>query len=163
MNSAGELQRVPPLGWLAAGLLAQRGLPRGRRPSRTSRGLAGMILAASLGFLAWAVRAFRHHETTVDPLAPERASQLVSDGPFLLTRNPMYVAMAGVLVANAVARRSTLCLLPAAGFVLLINQAQIEAEERAMAGKFGADWDQYVATTPRWLSPRSFPDRKPSA
>lgn len=163
MSSAGELQQVPPLGWLAAGLLAQRGLTGGRRPSRTSRGLAGMILTASLGLLASAVRAFRLHETTVDPLAPERASQLVSDGPFLLTRNPMYVAMAGVLVAEAVARRSTLGLLPAASFVLVINKAQIEAEERAMAGKFGAEWVRYVATTPRWLSPRSFPGRKPFA
>jgi protein-S-isoprenylcysteine O-methyltransferase Ste14 len=122
-----------------------------------------MIFAASLGLLVWAVSAFRRHETTVDPLAPERASQLVSDGPFLLTRNPMYVAMAGVLVANAVARRSTLGMLPAAGFVLLIDKAQIEAEERVMAGKFGAEWVRYVATTPRWLSPRSFPGRKPSA
>lgn len=163
MSSAGDRQRVPPLGWLAAGLLAQRALTGGRRTSRTSRNLSGMILAASLGLLAWAVTAFRRHETTVDPLAPERASQLVDDGPFRITRNPMYVAMAGVLVANAVARRSTLGLLPAAGFVLLINKAQIEAEERAMAGNFGADWDRYVATTPRWLSPRSFPGRKPSA
>ena len=163
MNSAGELQRVPPLGWLAAGLLAQRGLPGGRRPSRTPRGLAGMILTASLGLLAWALTAFRHHATTVDPRTPERASQLVSGGPFQLTRNPMYVAMAGILVANAVARRLTLGLLPAAGFVLLINKAQIQAEERAMAGKFGVEWDRYAATTPRWLSPRSFPSRRPSA
>lgn len=163
MNSAGELRRMPPLGWLTAGLLAQRGLPGGRRPSRTARGLAGMILTASLGLLAWAVTAFRRHETTVDPLVPERASQLVDDGPFRVTRNPMYVAMAGVLVAHAVARRSTRGLLPAAGFVLLINKAQIEAEERAMADNFGAEWGRYVATTPRWLSPRSFPGRKQSA
>lgn len=163
MNSAGELQRVPPLGWLAAGLLAQKMLPGDRRVTRMASGLAGMILTASLGLLAWAVTAFRRHETTVDPLAPERASQLVDDGPFRITRNPMYVAMAGVLVAHAVAQRSTLGFLPAAGFVLVINKAQIEAEERAMAANFGADWDRYVAATPRWLSLRSFPSRKPSA
>lgn len=74
----------------------------------------------------------------------------------------MYVAMAGVLVANAAARRSVLGFLPAAGFVLVINKAQIEAEERAMAGNFGADWDRYVAATPRWLSLRSFLCRKAS-
>ena len=156
-----ELRRVPPLGWLAAGLLAQQWLPCGR-PSQTSRGLAGAILGASLGLLGWAVTAFRRHETTVDPLAPENASDLVSDGPFRISRNPMYVAMAGVLVANAIARRSILGLVPAAGFVLLINKAQIEAEERAMATNFGADWDRYVATTPRWLNHRSVPTRKTS-
>lgn len=162
MNSTGEPQRVPPVAWLAAGLLAQKMLPAGRRAGRTARGLAGMILMASLGLLAWAVTAFRRHETTVDPLAPARASQLVDDGPFRVTRNPMYVAMAGVLVAHAVARRSTLSLVPAAGFALVINNAQIEAEERAMAANFGADWDRYRAATPRWLSPRSLLSRKAS-
>lgn len=162
MNSA-ELRRVPPLGWLAAGLLAQRLLPGGRPPSRTSRGLAGMIFSASLGLLVWAVTAFRRHETTVDPLAPERASQLVSDGPLQVTRNPMYVAMAGVLVAHAIARRSSADLIPAAGFALLINRTQIEAEEQAMAANFGPEWDQYVAATPRWLSLRSLTNRKSSA
>lgn len=128
-----------------------------------TRGLAGMLLTASLGLLARAITAFRRHETTVDPLAPERASQLVDDGPFRVTRNPMYVAMAGLLVAHAFARRSTLSLVPAAGFALLMTKAQIEAEERAMADNFGAEWGRYVATTPRWLSLRSFPSRKPSA
>jgi protein-S-isoprenylcysteine O-methyltransferase Ste14 len=163
VTGAGELQRVPPLGWLAVGLLAQKLLPGGRRPNRTSSGLAGVIFSASLGLLGWAVTAFRHHETTVDPLEPGRASRLVSDGPFRVTRNPMYVAMAGVLLATAVARRSLLGLLPAAGFALVINKVQIEAEEHAMAANFGADWEQYVATTPRWLSHRSFGTRKLSA
>ncbi|GEP35028.1 hypothetical protein NSZ01_27960 [Nocardioides szechwanensis] len=122
-----------------------------------------MIVALSLGLLAWAVTAFRRHETTVDPLAPERASRLVSDGPFQVTRNPMCVAMAGVLVAHAIARRSPAGLISAAGFVLLINKAQIEAEERAMAARFGPEWDQYVAATPRWLSLRSLPHRKSCA
>jgi protein-S-isoprenylcysteine O-methyltransferase Ste14 len=162
VNSA-ELRRVPPLGWVAAGLLTQKLLPGDPRPSRTSRGLAGVIAVWSLGLLAWSVTAFRRHETTVDPLVPERASRLVSDGPFQVTRNPMYVAMAGVLVANAVARRSLIGVLPAAGFAVVINKAQIEAEEHAMAANFGTDWERYVATTPRWLTLQSFTTRKLSA
>jgi hypothetical protein len=114
-----ELRRVPPLGWLAAGLLAQKLLPGGRRANRTSLGPARVILSACLGLLGWAVASFRRHETTVDPLRPERASQLATYGPFRITRNPMYVGMAGVLLANAAARRSIVGLVPNAGFVLL--------------------------------------------
>lgn len=161
--SSSDLQRVPPLGWLATGLLAQKLLPRIGNPTRALRVLAAAVFAASLGLLGWAVAAFRRHETTVDPLAPERASELVSDGPFQVTRNPMYVAMAGVLVAHAIARRSPAGFIPAVGFALLINKAQIEAEERAMAANFGRDWDRYVATTPRWLGRRSFARRNPPA
>ena len=156
-------RRVPPLGWLAAALLAQKLLPGGRGTTRTSVGLAGVIVSASLGLLGWAVTAFRRQGTTVDPLAPERASRLVREGPFRVTRNPMYVAMVGSLVANAVARRSLVGLIPAAGFVIVINQTQIAAEEHALAANFGKDWEQYVATTPRWLSLRSFRNRKLSA
>lgn len=47
MNSA-ELRRVPPLGWLAGALLAQKSLLGGRLPSRTSLGLSGVIGKASL-------------------------------------------------------------------------------------------------------------------
>lgn len=161
-SPASQLRRVPPLGWLAIGLLAQKLLPGRRRLDRTSLGLSGVLLSASLGLLAWAVTALRRHETTVDPLAPERASHLVSQGPFHITRNPMYVAMACVLLANACARRSALGFAPVAGFTLVINRAQIEAEERAMAANFGADWERYVATTPRWLNLRSVTPRSPS-
>jgi protein-S-isoprenylcysteine O-methyltransferase Ste14 len=139
VTSADELRRVPPLGWVALGLLAQKGLPGGHRPSRTSTVLAGASAAASVGLLASAAVSFRRHQTTVDPLVPERAVQLVSDGPFRITRNPMYVAMSGILVANAIARRSVLGLIPAAGFVLVIDKVQIEAEEHAMAANFEAD------------------------
>lgn len=158
MNSA-ELRRVPPLGWLAAGLLSQKILAGGRRPNGPSLGLAGVVVAWSLGLLGRAVTAFRRQGTTVDPLAPGRASQLVTDGPFQVTRNPMYVGMTGVLAAHAIARRSPPAFILTTGFALLIDKAQIEAEERAMAAIFGPAWDQYVAATPRWLSTRSLPRR----
>ena len=57
------------------------------------------------------------HPPHVDPLHPDRAGQLVVEGPNGLTRNPMYVGMAGVLVAHAVRRGSWTALLPAALFV----------------------------------------------
>lgn len=75
----------------------------------------------------------------------------------------MSLAMVGLLVATAIARRSPPGLLPAAGFVLLISKAQIEAEERAMGASFGPEWERCVAATPRWLSLRSFARRMPSA
>lgn len=150
-----SLRRVPPLAWVAAGVVAQSRLASRRRPGLFHGAVAGLIAGGSLGLLGWAASTFRRHETTVDPLAPDRAAELVTDGPFRLTRNPMYVAMAGVLVAHAVARRSLLATLPAVGFVAAMNASQIAAEERAMEAKFGADWRRYAAEVPRWLGRRS--------
>ncbi|WP_107766001.1 methyltransferase family protein [Nocardioides terrigena] len=72
-----------------------------------------------------------------------------------VTRNPMYVGMAGLLVANAVRRGAWAGLLPVAAFVLVIDRLQITAEESALLANFGADYDAYLASVPRWLDRRS--------
>jgi protein-S-isoprenylcysteine O-methyltransferase Ste14 len=101
--------------------------------------------------LASAARGFRSSGTTVDPLRPERASALVDSGPFALTRNPMYVGMAGLLVAHALLRGSVKALLPVGAFVAVIDRVQIPPEEAAMAANFGADYEAYRSRVPRWL------------
>jgi protein-S-isoprenylcysteine O-methyltransferase Ste14 len=87
----------------------------------------------------------------VDPFHPERTSTLVTTGPNSITRNPMYVGMAGLLVAHAVLRGKPVALLPVGGFVTIIDRWQIGAEEPALATHFGQEYDAYRARTPRWL------------
>jgi protein-S-isoprenylcysteine O-methyltransferase Ste14 len=98
---------------------------------------------------------FRRGGTTVDPIHPDRASALVTTGPNAVSRNPMYVGMAGVLVANAVRRGSVVALLPAAAFVAWIDRLQVAPEEAALRGLFGSDYADYCATVPRWIDQRS--------
>jgi protein-S-isoprenylcysteine O-methyltransferase Ste14 len=90
----------------------------------------------------------------VDPVHPERATHLVTDGPYALTRNPMYVSMAGALVAHAIWRRSLAALLPVAAFVAVIDRLQVTDEEVALREHFGAAYDDYRARVPRWLGAR---------
>ncbi len=67
----------------------------------------------------------------------------------------MYVGLAGLLVANAVRRGSWTALLPVAAFTLVIDRQQIAAEEGALLARFGADYEAYRTTVPRWLGRRS--------
>ncbi len=67
----------------------------------------------------------------------------------------MYVGLAGLLVANAVRLGSWNALLPVAAFALVIDRVQIPAEESALIAKFGADYEDYRATVPRWLGRNS--------
>ena len=76
---------------------------------------------------------------------------LVTDGPNALTRNPMYVGMAGVLTAHALVRRGWLPVLPLAAFVAVIDRTQIRPEEAALRELFGEKYDAYCARVPRWL------------
>jgi protein-S-isoprenylcysteine O-methyltransferase Ste14 len=150
----------PPVIALAAGL-AQRALTKGSgRPSGIRRLLAATTAAGSATLAGAASAQFRHRRTTVDPVHPARASALVTTGPNALTRNPMYVGMAGVLLAHAILRGSWRALVPLVGFVVVIDRVQIAAEEAALTEVFGDAYAAYRAEVPRWLGPLGSPTRR---
>lgn len=147
----------PPVIALSAGV-AQHLLSPEAAALTTSRASAAAVIAlASAGMAGATASRFRSSGTTVDPLHPDRASALVTGGPNCISRNPMYVGMAGLLLANAVRRGSWVALAPVAGFVLAIDRLQIAPEERALRDTFGAEYDRYLAAVPRWLDHRSWP------
>jgi protein-S-isoprenylcysteine O-methyltransferase Ste14 len=136
--------------------LAQRALSRGAQPPTAARAAAASGTAAVSGMLAAAAaRELRGQGTTLDPIDPTRASVLVTTGANAVSRNPMYVGLAGLLVANAVRRGSWTALLPVAAFVLAIDRVQIMSEEGALLARFGSDYEAYRAAVPRWLDRRS--------
>ncbi|HLN77357.1 MAG TPA: isoprenylcysteine carboxylmethyltransferase family protein [Nocardioidaceae bacterium] len=148
--------RPPPPALAILSVLAQRALTRGAQPPTAARVAAASGIAAVSGALAAAAaREFRGQGTTFDPFDPARASVLVTTGANAVSRNPMYVGMAGLLVANAVRRGSWTALLPVVAFALVMDRVQIAAEEGALLARFGAGYESYCATVPRWLGRRS--------
>ena len=96
------------------------------------------LLLAGLGLAAWAVRA----AAGVDL---QRPRQLVLHGPYAFSRNPMYVAYAGIaLVANAT---WPLLLLPG----VLPTHVVVVREERFLEGRFGAAYRSYKTSVRRYL------------
>jgi protein-S-isoprenylcysteine O-methyltransferase Ste14 len=145
------IRRIPPPGWLAAAVGAQLILTRGVRPTIRSAVTAGLIVGGA-GIMAFTAAAeLRRRGTTITPDHPEQVTALVTAGPFGLTRNPIYLAFASVLVAHAVLRRSPAALLPTAAFVAVIDRVQIPAEERALHQKFGQRYEAYRRAVPRWI------------
>ena len=151
------MKRPPPPLLTLAAALAQRGLSRGVPPSssRLRQAAAAVTGVTSIALAGGAASRFRAQHTTVEPFDPSKASSLVVSGPNSRTRNPMYVGMAGVLVANALRRGSWPAVLPVVAFVGVIDRFQIAAEERALADRFGADYAAYRSSVPRWLGIRS--------
>jgi protein-S-isoprenylcysteine O-methyltransferase Ste14 len=136
--------------------LTQRALTRGAAPVGGMRAAAsGGAAGAALALAGSAAVQFHRQGTTVDPLDPALASSLVTSGANAVTRNPMYVGMAGLLLAHAVRRGSWAALLPVAGFVTVIDRTQVPAEEEALSSHFGADYERYRSRVPRWLGRRS--------
>ena len=106
-----------------------------------------------LGFfiLISAVRLFRKDKTTVNPLSPDQATKLVTDGIFKYSRNPMYLGMALVLTSIAVFFNLLGGIILIALFCAYITKFQIIPEERAMSDLFSDDFDKYIKETRRWV------------
>jgi protein-S-isoprenylcysteine O-methyltransferase Ste14 len=113
------------------------------------------LVAAGIALDLGTLLAFIRHKTTVLP--HRGATRLITDGPFRYTRNPIYLANA-LLVAGAGLALGIAWLLPAtlAG-AWATGRLAIAREEAHLALRFGAEWRDYAARTPRWLFPRPTP------
>ncbi|MEK8084825.1 isoprenylcysteine carboxylmethyltransferase family protein [Aquabacterium sp. A3] len=108
-------------------------------------------LAMGLGFDLAGLYEFWRFKTTVNPLSPARASQLVTRGVYRITRNPMYVGLALNLLAWALYLDKPLTLLGPVAFMAYITRFQIQPEEQALLGLFGEPYAHYMQSTRRWL------------
>ena len=79
------------------------------------------------------------------------AEDLVTDGVFAHTRNPMYVGNLLILAGIAVTSNSALCLALSAALFGFVYVAIVAAEERYLLDKFGPAYAAYCADVPRWL------------
>lgn len=149
--------KLPPalLVLLAAGAMwgAARALPSwGLDLSMAwTLGLGVGLAIAGVAVVLAGVSAFRRHGTTVDPIHPEAAHQVVRSGIYRFTRNPMYLGMTLLLLGWAVYLAHPLALLVLPGFMAYLDRFQIRAEERVLTVKFGADYAAYLRDVPRWL------------
>ncbi|BDM62681.1 isoprenylcysteine carboxyl methyltransferase [Shewanella sp. NFH-SH190041] len=102
-------------------------------------------------FAAAGILAFRRQGTTVDPRVPQQASSLVCTGIYCVSRNPMYVGFAGILLGwiGFLASPVALLLLPL--FIRYLTVFQIKAEEAALRQRFGIAFDRYCLRVRRWL------------
>lgn len=118
-------------------------------PAKTGIALS-VALAGGLVALAGVI-AFRQYKTTANPLKPEQSSSLVATGIYRFSRNPMYLGFLLVLAGWSVylANWATVLLLPL--FMVYMNKFQIQPEERALAERFGAQFQAYCNTVRRWL------------
>jgi protein-S-isoprenylcysteine O-methyltransferase Ste14 len=114
-----------------------------------ARWVAGLVIAACIGFATWARITFTRAGTNVNPRQPSLL--LVESGPFRVTRNPMYVAMAVALFALAFATRVAWYLVLVPPVLALMHWGVVLREERYLSHKFGAPYDEYRQRVRRYL------------
>jgi protein-S-isoprenylcysteine O-methyltransferase Ste14 len=108
------------------------------------------LIVIGLVVMFWAVLLFRHEGTELNPTS-ETNKTLVIRGPFLVTRNPMYLSVILESLGIAlVAGSLPMFLVPVLVFATA-NWVHIPFEEAKMRRQFGAAFDDYTGKVRRWL------------
>lgn len=115
------------------------------------RAVSIVLAAAGIAISAAGTWSFWRARTTVNPHRPEAASSLVATGLFRFSRNPMYLGLFLVLAGWAAHLTNAAALAGPLLFALYVTRFQILPEERALATKFGPEYDAYRRRTRRWI------------
>ena len=103
---------------------------------------SGQLIRAGTIGLVYIVRGGKNRRVHAD--------DLVSDGVFGHSRNPMYVGNLLILSGMAVTSNCWTTVLVAIPLTAFIYRAIVAAEENYLRGRFGAAFDEYCRRVPRF-------------
>lgn len=109
-----------------------------------------VFCAGGTGVLLWAFFLFKKHGNDVLPTAP-KAALLLTKGPYMFTRNPMYVGMVVIMLGIALLFGTLPFFVAAALFYFILNSAHIPFEEHKLENQFGETYRAYMKRTRRWI------------
>lgn len=145
--------RFPPPLVYVGGFVAGWGLEQAWPIGSLPRALA--IAAGVLGVLIWmwfdtrAMVHFARARTSIPPSKP--TTSLITDGPYRVTRNPMYLGMAFLYAGLALAFGVIWALVTLPVVLLVVDRVVIPPEERYLEAQFGAAYREYRGRVRRWV------------
>lgn len=110
-------------------------------------GLAPLVIGILLNLRA--DRRFKKHDTTVKPF--EKSDFLVTDGVFGISRNPMYLGMALILLGAALLFGSLTPFAVVIVLPILLDRMFISPEEQMLEDTFGDQFREYRERVRRWV------------
>jgi protein-S-isoprenylcysteine O-methyltransferase Ste14 len=121
-----------------------------RRPSGAVRDAAAMLLAAAaVAFGCWAVRALGKQWRV--PAALIADHELIRRGPYSMVRHPVYLSFLAMTVAGALVATGWPGIVVSAAVFIAGTEIRVRAEDRLLAGRFGAEFEAYRRRVPAYL------------
>lgn len=143
---------LPPL-WLAAFMALAWGMARVVPIITVPLDLFilfGIVVAvAGFALIAWSAVWFRRKRTTIEP--HHTPGTLIVEGPYKLSRNPIYLGMLMILMGQVfwLCALSPLILLPV--FLIVLTRRFAKLEEASLVDAFGEEGRAYLSATRRWI------------
>jgi protein-S-isoprenylcysteine O-methyltransferase Ste14 len=108
-----------------------------------------MVVLCGLGLAFSAVDAMRRANISPDPRTP--TSAITRSGPYLISRNPIYLGFVAVVIGVPLAFGYYWGIVLAPVAVDAYNRLIIDREELYLKRKFGQEYLDYLAKVRRWL------------
>jgi protein-S-isoprenylcysteine O-methyltransferase Ste14 len=143
---------LPPLLYvlaLAVGFLVQWLAPRPIISSNAGYWIGGVLLASGVFLAIWGRRVMERAGTNVNPTLPSTA--LVATGPFLFSRNPLYVALTLIYVGLALLANALWVLVLIVPVLLIMHYGVIRREERYLEARFADAYREYRSRVRRYV------------
>ena len=126
-------------------------------PSR-AREIALAAVAVALAYTScwfsfWAIQTLGRQWTYAARVI--EGHQLITQGPYAIIRNPIYLGMFGLILSAGLVFSSWWTLLAAVAFFLAGNRIRIRAEEKLLQETFGTQFEEYARRVPAFI-PRPF-------
>jgi protein-S-isoprenylcysteine O-methyltransferase Ste14 len=113
------------------------------------RAVALLAALAGLAIYGWCALDFARAAGTPAPIDPPK--ELVARGLYRYSRNPMYIGVLSLIAAQALGFASPATLLYSGLIFLAFHSFVIFYEEPTLARSFGAAYQRYRASVPRWI------------
>ncbi len=103
--------------------------------------LAGMLIG-------WSALWFWRKRTPIEPHHTPKS--LIIEGPYQVSRNPIYLSLVLLTVGSAMDHGSVIGLFIAAGLWWILDRRFAEPEEALLLETFGSEAKEYLSKTRRW-------------
>jgi protein-S-isoprenylcysteine O-methyltransferase Ste14 len=114
--------------------------------------LAAVAVVVAWGSSRWCLRALQTLGMQWTVAARVIAGhELITEGPYRVVRNPIYLGMFGVMIATGLVLSTWWALLAAIAVFLIGNQIRIKEEERLLRETFGAHFEEYARRVPAFV------------
>ena len=108
-----------------------------------------IIFFAGLSITFYCFCLFKKNKTPIIP--GQKPKFMVAEGPYKLTRNPMYLGVTLALLGISIYIGNLLSLISPVFFFLIMNYVYIPFEEKLMENIFGKPYLGYKKKVRRWF------------
>lgn len=142
---------LPPI-WLVVFLVLNWAIARivpGFPVGVYTTSLSWLMILIGLALIAWSAFWFWRRKTTIEP--HHEPTKLIKEGPFRISRNPIYLAFVIILMGAIFGRGQPLSLVLLPIFVVILSTRFVIPEEDGLRKAFGEEAEAYIKATRRWL------------